>query len=183
MTSLFRDGALVAQGLEGEDAAWRFLNSLSNVARVDDVRAIKQWQDAEVDYRLHMVDGLVKGVEVKADSYIERTHNVLFELGRIHHTATTPFYTGWGVFSKADFLLVYAPDSQTFRLFRFAELRQAMQKFTRAERGKNSGLLKVIASDDTRTTINVLIPLRHVSHWTYAALPNARGWVMKPDAR
>lgn len=179
MTSLLQGGALVAKGLLGEDAAQRFLLGLENVARVEDVRYVKQWQDADVDYRAHLLNGRVVDFEVKTDSYIETSQNVAFELARIHHTALTPFYVGWGVFSKADFLLVYAPDSQAFYLFRFKLLREAMQRYTHLYRGKSN--FKWIASDDTRTTLNVLIPLHEAGlYWRYAALNG--GWVMKQEA-
>jgi hypothetical protein len=183
MSSLFKNGALVALGQEGENAAWRFLNALSNVTQVDDVRALPQWQDAEVDYRLHLNSGHLVGVEVKYDRHIETSQKVLFELGRIHHTAITPFYPGWGAFSKADYLLVYAPDSLAFRMLRFTDLRQAMQAYTLANRHQWQMYLKVIPSDATRTTLNVLIPLSLVKHWTYAYLPSSRGWVMRQETR
>lgn len=176
MTSLFKDGALVAKGLVGEIAAQRFLAGLGNVSRVEDVRHVKQWQDVDIDYRAHLLNGSVVSFEVKTDSYIEASQNVAFELGRIHHTAPTPFYVGWGVFSKADFLLVYAPDSQAVYLFRFKLLREAMQHYTHEKRAGSN--FKWIASDNTRTTLNVMIPLSEVGiYWRYAALND--GWVMK----
>jgi hypothetical protein len=97
-------------------------------------------------------------------------------LGRIDHVAITPFYVGWGVFSKADWLLVYALDSQAFYLFRFKMLREDMQRYTLENRTKSEHF-KWVASDDERTTLNLLIPLRKTRYYRFPALNG--GWVMK----
>lgn len=175
MSSLFNNGALLPVGKQGEEAAYRFLNSMSNVTHVEDVRDIEAWQKQDVDYRITLQDKSVKRVEVKTDTRIEQTGNVLFELTRIHHTATTCAYVGWSVFSQADFMLIYAPDTRAFRLFRFMDFRRVMQAYTRQKRDKTRVVW--ITSDDTRSTLNLLIPLVAVPHQHYVA--RGDGWQLK----
>lgn len=166
---------MMREGRKGEDAALHFL-SMFQSDQITDVRDDPYWRERDVDFLLHKSSGAVVKLETKSDRHIAQTGNVLFELMRIHHTAGHEHcaYLGWSVFTEAHHLLVWCPPANRMYVFGVADLRRAMQAYTRKTR--QFARLKVVTTDTARTTINVLIPLRLVPHKVYTRADKTGVW-------
>lgn len=172
-SSLFEDGKLLIVGQDAEDIVRDFFNSTPQITETEDLRAIPEWQQKEVDYRIHSsVSTLL--VEVKSDQHIGKSRNALFELLRLHHTAQPEHcaYLGWSVFSEADRIFVWCPTTRELYIFQTPDLRRAMQGYTYEQR-KNMRI-EIVVTDTKRTTINILIPLDYVSYHVYQK--TQKGW-------
>lgn len=165
--ALFSDRQLQVIGEQGEQVVREFFASLMPGVQLEDVRSVPEWQHQDVDYRARTTHGATLNIEVKSDRHIAQTQNVLFELMRIHHAADPKrcAYLGWSVFSAADRLVVFCPPSYQIFLFQTEKLRRGMQAYTREKRADMN--LKIVTSDESRTTINVLVPLRYVPHQVF----------------
>lgn len=164
---LFDNVSLRDAGEAAEEIVMDFFRAWQQIRQpVDDLRHDHDWQDKEVDFRLHLHSGNTLLVEVKSDKHIGKSRNALFELCRIHHASeATCAYLGWSVFSESDRVVVWCPDTSELYIFWTADLRRAMQGYTHEKR-KNSRI-EYIASDNTRSTINILIPLEYVAYVVY----------------
>lgn len=165
-TSLFGGGDhRLATEQKAEEIILEFLRNLPGVSEVRDVRSDKEWQKKEVDFIVIMYNGMEYKVEAKSDKHIARSQNMLFELARIHHTsATTPAYLGWSVFTESDRIIVYCPPDKIYK-FSTVAMKSAMQTYVATVRQDLN--LAPVASDDSRTTINILVPLEYVEHEIY----------------
>ena len=174
-TSLFEDRTLFEKGLAAEDVALDFLNSRPAITQIDDVRNVQEWQQKEVDFRITIAQREKMLIEVKSDKWLGKSGNVLFEYGRIHHTAKPEHCArlGWSVFSKADAFLIWSTHAEALHIFDSGDFRRAMQNYVGDFRGQIRTC--VVPTDSRRTTINILVPIIYMPYKVY--VKNGKGWV------
>lgn len=154
------DGDMMDEGRVAERIVAGWLASEYD-GRVISVVDDPEWQEREVDFLVTSpTRRTALTVEAKSDRHIANSGNVLFELARVHHTASTVAYNGWSVFSQAELLVVYCPPASSLYVMRMQHLREGLQAYCRAVRGAMRVI--VTPTDTDRTTINVLIPMDYV---------------------
>lgn len=145
-------------GKTGEQVVMRWLESRPNVLGVTDFRDIRQIQEADVDVGVRLYSGQICLAEIKTDTYLGVSGNVLNEVLRINHYATHKFagYLGWTLRSPAQWLLYYAPNRKPPAIYKatFADIRLVLQRFTK----DNIVSIQNIRTDSGKTTYNILIP-------------------------
>lgn len=122
-----------------------------------DVREEKEYQDDEVDF---IING--KGIEIKGDKYISSKGNFFFETQRInHYSKEYPQSLGWGWKSEADLLIIRNWETEETFIFNFNELRTRVGELV-SNWSNNRLTLTVVETDQVKTTIGILIPMRHL---------------------
>ena len=122
-----------------------------------DVRDIEEYQDDEVDF---IING--KGIEIKGDKHISSKGNLFFETQRInHYSKEHPQSIGWGWKSKADLLIIRNWETGEMFVFNFDELRKRVGELV-SNWSLNRLTLTVVETDEVKTTIGILIPMRHL---------------------
>jgi hypothetical protein len=173
---LFGDGELLEEGREGEEIVRQFLEKHPSVATVDDLRSDPHWQSKDVDYCANLHENGGKWyIEAKSDQHIARTQNVLFELARIQHSDDPCARLGWSVFSEASYLMIWCKPKQFLYWIDVSSFRRGMQRYVTDARGTTK--VVHVNSDNTRTTINVLIPIRYMPYRQFEYVGN--GWKVK----
>lgn len=152
------DGDYMQLGKTGEARVIEWLKSYPGVIGVDDFTQLKQMQKADVDCGIYMRDGRVMLAEIKTDSYLGKTENILFEVLRINHTCDTDYSgtLGWSFRSPAKWLLYYAINIDTVYRITFDNFRKGMQAYTKTER-KNTNI-SYVTTDSIKSTVNILVP-------------------------
>lgn len=157
------DGDYMADGNIAEDIVMQYLQKEPNVSSVIDCRNNKERQEQEIDYEVLLTNGKKIFVEVKSDSYLGKSRNILFEFARINHTVLDLAFCivrGWSVRSTATHFFYYAPSVNSIYIIKPNRLREAMQKYTKEHR-KNAKI-SYVATDDIKSTLNILIPIEYV---------------------
>lgn len=146
------------RGRKAEEIVMQFLRKRPDIIEVSDWRELRQARSADVDCAIYWRDGTTALAEIKSDSYLGVTPNVLFEVLRINHTATTDVACtlGWSMRSPAKFFLYYASQRNSLYVCLASKLRKAMQRYTAAQR-KNTRI-SYVETDNIKSTINILIP-------------------------
>ena len=131
--------------------------------KVIDCRDFREAQEGDYDCRIiDSVDGSLVLAELKSDQYVKDWGNLCFENNRINHFVTDHwFYLGWGWRSVAEKLIVRNPDRGDTYVFKFATLRPFIGQYV-AKKGRDLNVA-VIPTDDQKTTINFLIPIRKLA--------------------
>lgn len=152
------DGDYQAAGKVAEEVCLRFLRHSPSVLRLEDTRALRVLQEADVDCVLHLYDGRCLLAEIKSDRHLGVSGNVIFEVLRVNHTCESEksCVLGWSARSPAQWLLYYAPSVQRIYVCRFANLRAAFQEYTRTVR--QGTRLNWVSTDAIKSTVNVLLP-------------------------
>lgn len=151
-------GLYMRQGKIGEHAFLEYFEQHKPHILVTDVRNSLPHRGQDIDFILK--DGnKTLTVEVKTDTHLGKSPNILIELYRQNHNIHTPFYEGWFTRSGADWLVFYAPTENLFYWFNFHRLRKEYLKWlsTLTEQEINSRL-RAIATDEVKTTFNLLLP-------------------------
>lgn len=86
-------------GEEGENRVIEYLESRG--CTVIDLRSIPEYQDRDIDIAIHTPDGLWRNVEIKTDTVMHRTGNIMVELSMARKTGE---YPGWFYKCQADIL-------------------------------------------------------------------------------
>lgn len=160
------------RGDEAEEVVLEFLRNNPEYLDVDDWSDLKAVQKADVDCAITTKDGHVILAEIKNDSYLGVTGNVLFEVLRIYHKSDPDRSVGlgWSGKTPAKYIFYYAPNDNN-RIYRFKTetLRKAMQDYTNSIRKKKNGRINIsqVFTDETKTTINILIPISFFSRDSY----------------
>ncbi len=145
-------------GKDGEEIVMRWLKSRPNVLGITDFRDIRQVHEADIDVGVRLYTGQVCLAEIKTDTYLGVTDNVLNEVLRINHYSEHEFagYLGWTLRSPAQWLLYYAPNRKPPAIYKakFADVRLVLQRFTK----DNTVAFQTTRTDSGKTTYNVLIP-------------------------
>ncbi len=145
-------------GKKGEGVVMQWLESRPNVLGVSDFRDIRAIQEADVDVGVRLYTGQVCLAEIKTDTYLGVSKNVLNEVLRINHYSDHEFagYLGWTLRSPAQWLLYYAPNRKPPAIYKakFAEVRLVLQRFTK----DNIVFVQNIRTDSGKTTYNILVP-------------------------
>lgn len=156
------NGDYMKLGREGESAVLRFLKQRPQVVGVADFRDLRVIQEADIDFAVSTRDGRVTLAEVKADSWLGTSGNLLCEVMRINHTCVPDRagYLGWAFRSPAKWLLYYAPPSKNqIWQISFDDLRRGLQNYTREQRAQSN--VKIVETDSIKTTFNILVPEKY----------------------
>ena len=157
-------GALIADGKKGEEIVLAFIRRSPMVLGVSDLRDIKEMRRADADCLIELWDGRVLLAEIKSDSHLGKSGNVLFEVLRINHIA--PAYRaatlGWSAKTPAHWVFYFAPSVNSIYQVKFEDLRKSFQEFTANVRNFNPlECIRWVNTDSERSTVNILIP------WSY----------------
>ena len=153
------NGDYMKTGKKGEEVALAWLKNNPEIMGVIDFRNIREVHEADVDAGIRLYAGPVLLVEIKTDTYLGNTGNVLYEVLRINHHCPHQYagYLGWSLRSPAQYLIFYAPnrkDGPALYKTTFEAYRKALQKYT-----QNHDLsVLTVHTDDQKTTYNVLVP-------------------------
>ena len=146
------------RGKGSEKAVIDFLKRNPEILGIKDWSEIEEVQEADIDCAIKTIDGHILLAEIKSDSWLGKSDNILFEVLRINHTCD-PIYSlslGWSGRTPANYIIYHAVSVNKIYVFKTNELRRAMQKYT-LEAGKNIKI-SIVETDNIKTTINILIP-------------------------
>ena len=145
-------------GRRGEEIVISWLRAHSHILKVEDVREFRFTREIDVDCIVYLDDGRVALAEIKTDSHLGRSGNVLFEVLRLNHTAPSDHAgtLGWSLRSPAKWLLFYAPAVAKIYRVRFEDYRRAWQRYTRERR--KLCRYDFVSTDSIKSTFNFLIP-------------------------
>lgn len=157
------DGDYMKVGEQGERIVMEWLESRPNVLSITDFRNIRQIQEADVDVGVRLYTGQICLAEIKTDTYLGKSGNILNEVLRINHYSEHEFagYLGWTLRSPAQWLLYYAPNREIDGIkkpaiykAKFADVRLILQRFTK----ENDVRFTTVRTDSGKTTYNILVP-------------------------
>ena len=152
------NGDYMAIGKQGEKIVMEWLKSRPNVLGVTDFRDIREVHEADIDVGVRLYTGQICLAEIKTDTYLGKSGNILNEVLRINHYSKSQYagYLGWTLRSPAQWLLYYAPNSRPPTIYKaaFSDIRLVLQRFTK----DNDVPFQTIRTDTGKTTYNVLIP-------------------------
>jgi hypothetical protein len=156
--------------LDAGKAGEKELDGLWKDARIIDVSEDPAWQKQGIDRVLELPDGKKFSLEYKTDFIAHRTGNLVFETVSVD-TSGTP---GWGVSSKAEYLVYLLAETKVVYIIHLPALRRWV-----AERSQN--FRKVAANNDSYRTISLLVPLRELERQSFVyklvrcgGMPNQR---------
>lgn len=157
------DGDYMETGREGEEIVLDWLRDRPHLIGVQDFRELKPVQAADVDCGLELRLGGVTLAEIKTDTHLGASGNVLCEVLRINHTACheRACVLGWTMRTPATYLLWYAPTVNAIYECKTADLRRELQRYTDSIRRDNGRLLKqfrTVNTDQIKTTVTILLP-------------------------
>ena len=154
-------GDYMKAGLFGQNTVIDLLRSRPSILEVSDWSNLEAVQMADVDCAIKTIDGHVILAEIKTDTHLGITGNILFEVLRINHTCDPEFSTGlgWAARTPAKYIFYFAPSVNKVYKFKTVNLRQAMQKYTKDKR--KGTRLDIVETDSIKTTINILIPIEY----------------------
>lgn len=160
--SLFSE-QLRETGRTAEDFAYSLLVQLGG--NVVNVSELKEWQAKDVDYLVTFDGKQQLLIEVKSDKHISKTRNFNFEVLRFYH-ATGEQRMGWSHFSAADYFFVWDSVSR-FYVFEAVNVRK--QKDTLLNTNRPNVSFRLVVSDRTTSTLNLLIPIDRLTYtvWCY----------------
>lgn len=154
-------GDYMEAGLRGQNIVIDLLRKQPEILGVLDWSDLETVQPADIDCAIRTKSGHVILAEIKSDSYLGKTGNVLFEVLRINHTCDPEFSMGlgWAARTPAKYIFYYAPSVNKVYKFTTIGLRRSMQRYTREKR---KGIrLDIVETDSIKTTINILIPIEY----------------------
>jgi hypothetical protein len=151
-------GDYMAVGKEGERVVIQWLESRPNVLGVSDFRDVRQIQEADVDIGVRLYTGQVCLAEIKTDTYLGTSGNILNEVLRINHYSDHDVagYLGWTWRSPAKWLIYYAPNRTPPAIYKatFADVRLVLQRVSK----ENDVRFTTVRTDSGKTTYNILVP-------------------------
>lgn len=151
----------MAEGKIAEEVVFAFLKQHPYVVDVQDWRDLKLVHEADVDCAIVTIDGRVRLAEIKSDTHLGVTNNVLFEVLRINHTCAAEHATtlGWSARSPANYFLYYSPMTKSIYQCKPDDLRKALQAYTKESRKKTN--VQWINTDNIKSTLVILIPWQY----------------------
>ena len=153
------NGHYMRAGKAAEKIVMEWLYDRPEIIGVEDLRALRQMREADVDVSISLYDGRIALAEIKSDWHLGISGNLLFEVLRINHTCQPDrsCTLGWSSKSPATWLLFYAPQVQIIYRIPFNEYRIGFQRYTR----ENNFTARITRTDAIKTTVNVLIPEKY----------------------
>jgi hypothetical protein len=152
------NGDYMRIGKAGETVCLNWLRQHPGVCDIIDFRAVRAVHECDIDCGVKLYTGNICLVEIKTDTYLGVTGNILCEVLRINHTCEPNFagYLGWMLRSPAKYLLYYAPNRIPSAIYKaeFALIRRVIQDYTQ----KNNPRIDIVRTDNIKTTFNLLIP-------------------------
>ncbi|SMB96053.1 hypothetical protein SAMN00808754_1391 [Thermanaeromonas toyohensis ToBE] len=137
-----------ARQLKIGKAGERKLNGLWKNVRIVDVSDDPGWRGTGIDRVLELVDGRKVPVEYKTDCIAHRTGNLVFEIISDDVTGTP----GWGLASKAEYLVYLLEGTEEVYVIRLPALRRWVLK-------RVSSFRTVEADNGVYRTVSLLVPL------------------------
>ena len=124
------NGALMSRGKEAENIVIEFIKNRPDVLGISDWRELRQVQEADVDIAIKTRDGRTILAEIKSDSYLGISQNVLFEVLRINHTCQPDFSLtlGWSGRTPAKYILYYAPNVNAIYQFETSSIPSGLTR-------------------------------------------------------
>lgn len=152
------DGGYMKIGKEGERIVMQWLEDNPKVIGVTDFRDVREIQEADVDVGIKLYTGQICLAEIKTDTYLGKSGNIIAEVLRINHRGNPRYagYLGWSFRSPAEHLLFYAPNRTPKAIYKipFAEYRSVIQSYSK----QNNLKFIAVRTDSGKTTYNILIP-------------------------
>lgn len=163
-------GDYMAQGKSAESIVKKWLLGVGEVAEIQDVSNVKEYQEREIDFLITMRDGRKITAEIKSDLNTGKTRNVVFELLRVNHTARddAAFVMGWSARSQAEHVFYFSVTENKIYSFTMAALRAA----ARAVFGGKSPKVVAIPTDSIKSTIVLLVPVSGIKHKEHEVVNN-----------
>lgn len=137
-----------AEQLEAGKAGETKLNGLWKNVRIVDVSDDSAWRKLGIDRVLKLPDGRKVPVEYKTDFIAHRTGNLIFETVSVDTTGAP----GWGLSSKAEYLVYLLAETKVVYLIWLPELRRWV--LARIKRFR-----EVVADNGSYRTLSLLVPL------------------------
>jgi hypothetical protein len=152
------NGDYMVDGKLAEEKVLEFLKRQPQVIGVDDWRDLRIVHEADVDCAIKTRDGVITLGEIKSDSHLGQSGNILFEILRINHTCQheRAGTLGWSLRSPATFFLYYAPAVKKLYVCRADSLRGVFQSYTRKARQNVKTIW--VNTDEIKSTLSVLLP-------------------------
>lgn len=145
-------------GKQGEKVVIEWVKERPNVLGITDYREIREVHEADVDVGVRLYSGQICLAEIKTDTHLGISGNILNEVLRINHYAEHQYagYLGWTLRSPAEWLLYYAPNRNRPAIYKakFSDIRLVLQRFTK----ENDIQFQITRTDEIKTTYNFLIP-------------------------
>lgn len=164
----YDNGQYAQVGRLGESLVASYLNYVFHdeygpTVRIVDLRHDKAMQHADVDFLVTLPSGNVIFTEVKTDTYLGMTGNVLFETMRIYgdSPADMAFRLAWGPRSAATWLIIWAPNADPPAFFhcRMASLRHVARCHVMAAVTAGQPVnVKWVPTSENTTTECILVP-------------------------
>ena len=132
---------------QGEQLFIQFIEQLGHI--VEDLTADREFQIADIDFKITSPSGITKYFEVKYDAKINSTGNLFVEFFNAHNYGGL----GWYEFCKADFISYGDAHTNTFYCFLLEDLRQLI----------NSHKFNVATADNEKIA-GYLVPLRLIEN-------------------
>ena len=153
-------------GAEAERVVFRFLESYPGYIEHRDLRKDSLYMNRQVDFGINILNRWILA-EVKGDSHLGKTGNVLYELRRqiVSPEGLVRVDDGWSVRSRADCVLFYASSVKRIYWFDMTEYRRGFMRYTAAMNGQ----VPVHPCQLTRgrTAYNCYIPIEYCEHQVY----------------
>lgn len=173
------DGDYMKLGQLGQNIVFDWLREHPEVVAVHDATELKLLQIADADALLCLRDGETPLAEIKTDSWLGRTPNVLVEVLRINHIALPEHAVnlGWTGRTVARWIMYVAISTGYVYQFSTARLRQRFQNYT--GRMRQNTQFAFIPTDKTKSTIAVLMPLKECggAYRVHDVLPYAKRYI------
>jgi len=149
-------GAYMSAGAETQTTVMEWLRTQPWVSQVKDHTNNMAMQSLEIDCTVILPDKAQATVEIKRDSHLGVSGNVLFELLRTYHNSYSPFGLGWGGKTCADYFLLHAISVNKVYMCLRSDLQECAQKYLR-ENTRDVRFV-TIPTDADCTTVALLIP-------------------------
>jgi len=151
------NGDYMEIGKLGENIVIKFIEEQPKVLGIIDFRNIRAVHEVDIDIAIRLYRGQICLAEIKTDTWLGESGNVLNEVLRINHYSNSDYagYLGWTLRSPAEWLIYYAPNRTKPAIYiaKFKDMRAILQDYTRGEHEIN-----IVRTDKNKTTYNILIP-------------------------
>jgi len=151
-------GAIRQVGYQGEAVFEAFCARQSWIEGVRDVRDDPICQRDEIDYIITKTGGFDWRIEVKTESKLDVSGNILIELARINHSGEHQYMMqGWPWRTASDYIVYYAPTTERLHWWARRDFLAGAYEWVRS-RGKALRTLTTETSTE-RVVISTVVPM------------------------
>ena len=152
------NGAIRDVGYVGEEAFERFCRRQQWVEDVRDVRDDIICQRDEIDFIITKWGGITARVEVKTETKLDVSGNILVELTRINHSGEHQYMLpGWPWRTVSDYIVYYAPATERLHWWTKRDYLAGAYEWVRS-RGKNLRTL-ITETSTERIVISTVVAM------------------------